>query len=289
MGNVCCPLHVVGGERGEASTAVVQRTADGVPPHGRIGDGLTKKQLLAAQAGRLSTQSHERAQLLFRQYRTRASSLPMGPDALESSIPPSPEPRTPNGIRSSISSNSDSLRMPQMTQRDLRQLMHDVDPELFQFVWGLFDVSGEGVVYADDFVAAMALLTTSAEPNATFEDQIKACFVMFDTRNDGRLGCVPAAAAAAAIPPHRRRPAAATAATAPPLPPPPPRGQRRSPPPPPQPPPPPPPPPRPPAAVPPSCARRATHRRTDAHAHCPRRRALSHAGTRSFVACSRRR
>ena len=34
--------------------------------------------------------------------------------------------------------------------------------------------------------AAMALLTTSADPEVGIEEQIKACFLMFDTRNDGR-------------------------------------------------------------------------------------------------------
>ena len=51
----------------------------------------------------------------------------------------------------------------------------------------VFD-SGDGVVYADDFVAAMALLATSADVNAGIEEQLQACFVMFDTRGDGRLG-----------------------------------------------------------------------------------------------------
>ena len=75
-----------------------------------------------------------------------------------------------------------------MTKQDLQRLLGiDVDEDLFEFVWGLFDADGDGVVYADDFVAAMALLTTGADPDISIEDQLRTCFVMFDTRGDGQL------------------------------------------------------------------------------------------------------
>ena len=83
---------------------------------------------------------------------------------------------------------------------DLQRLLHDVDPDLFEFVWGLFDADGDGVVYADDFVAAMALLTTGADTDTSIEEQMRITFVMFDTRGDGRLGC----AAATCKPPSIR-------------------------------------------------------------------------------------
>ena len=69
-----------------------------------------------------------------------------------------------------------------------KDLGHELKPEQEDLVMSKLDVSGDGVVYADDFVAAMALLTTSAKPETSIEEQMQACFVMFDTRNDGRLG-----------------------------------------------------------------------------------------------------
>ena len=134
----------------------------------------------------MSESAVERAQALFQQYRRRAStaSSPGGDSvSAEASV------TTPSTLtRQASASGPDSLRMPRMTQKDLKLLLQDVDNELFEFVWGLFDVSGDGVVYADDFVAAMALLSSCADVSVSIEEQMKACFVMFDTRNDGRLG-----------------------------------------------------------------------------------------------------
>ena len=75
-----------------------------------------------------------------------------------------------------------------MTRKDLLAML-DIDAELFEFVWRIFDHTGNGSVSADDFVAAIALLTTSAGPEVSFEEQVKVCFMMFDTRDDGRLRC----------------------------------------------------------------------------------------------------
>ena len=49
-------------------------------------------------------------------------------------------------------------------------------------MWGLFDTKKVNAVYSDDFVAAMALLSRCGATDASFEEQIKACFIMFDTR-----------------------------------------------------------------------------------------------------------
>ena len=148
-----------------------------------------KKVELQNSAKRMSIESQERAQALFRQYRHRTSAIAYSPDGSlldeHSFLPSAPSPVS---LQTS-SARPDNVRMPAMTQKDLQRLLHDVDPALFKFVWGLFDTSGDGFVYADDFVAAMALLTTSADANASSEEQMRACFVMFDTRGDGRLGC----------------------------------------------------------------------------------------------------
>lgn len=188
MGNSCC---------GSVGDTVREATRKGNSRRKSDGPVLSKREVLEEGAKRMSVASHEQAQALFRQYRHRASTL--SPETLAAQIgelsfhaklqSPSEATSTPTSRPSFAGSGrSESMRMPRMTQRDLRRLLHDVDPELFEFVWGLFDVSGDGAVYSDDFVAAMALLTTSAEADVSIEEQVKACFVMFDTRNDGRLG-----------------------------------------------------------------------------------------------------
>ena len=189
MGNLCC-----GGGGAASSTAYTQEDGVRKPAAAPVLQGATssqesfpdKKEVLARGVKRLSDQSEERAKELFRKYRHRSSTCT--PDILlggsaQWAVPPAP---TTGGRRNSSFQDGDGRRN-KMREKDLRSLLHDVDPELFQFVWTLFD-SGDGVVYADDFVAAMALLATSADVNAGIEEQLQACFVMFDTRGDGRLG-----------------------------------------------------------------------------------------------------
>ena len=143
--------------------------------------GPSKEKMLQEGAKRMSDDAQERAQALFKQYRQRASMINVNQDLTEPSLPASP-------AVSSQRSEGGTARG-RMTERELKMLLHDVEPELFQFVWGLFDTKGDGFVYADDFVAGMALLSTSANEDASFEEQIGACFIMFDTRGDGKLGC----------------------------------------------------------------------------------------------------
>lgn len=138
----------------------------------------SKEEELAKGMNRMSAASVDTAKTLFRQYRHRASL--QSPDGINM-------PSERQSFASTPSPNSDQQRMPRMTKTDLQRLLHDVDEELFGFVWNLFDPNGDGIVYADDFVAAMAMLTTSADPNVGIEEQMRVCFVMFDMRGDGRL------------------------------------------------------------------------------------------------------
>lgn len=120
----------------------------------------SKKDLLKKGSGRMSIASTEGAQKIFRRYRHSVPNL-------------------------AEMSQGSARRGGRMTHDNLRQALPDVDDELFRFVWTLFDPEGKGEVYSDEFVAATALLTTSHE--GTLDEQIEACFVMFDTRNDGKL------------------------------------------------------------------------------------------------------
>ena len=63
-------------------------------------------------------------------------------------------------------------------------VLADINDELFKFVFRLFDPNNTGMVDADAFVAATALLTKGAEK---VEDQVEACFHMFNTNGDGVL------------------------------------------------------------------------------------------------------
>ena len=190
MGNICCGGV---GAAGGAAAAYTHEDGEQKPAEAPVLIAATssqesypaKKEVLARGVKRLSDQSEERAKELFRQYRHRASTC--SPEIFGG---PAQWPTTPvasTAVRRQSSYSDGDGRRNRMREKDLRSLLHDVDPELFQFVWTLFD-SGDGVVYADDFVAAMALLATSADVNAGIEEQLQACFVMFDTRGDGRLG-----------------------------------------------------------------------------------------------------
>jgi Ca2+-binding EF-hand superfamily protein len=124
----------------------------------------------------MSQNTQANAQTLFRMYRHRAS---ISSPNLGAALAAPPTKKRTSAVRDEVG---------RLTKADLRRLLHDVDEQLFEFVWGLFDARGQGSVCADDFVAAMALLTSSgASQEQNLEDMIKACFVMFDTRGDGNL------------------------------------------------------------------------------------------------------
>ena len=162
-------------QEAKAAGASGAKGASEPPP---LEETVSKKELLMNANARMSHASFGNAQKLFQQYRHRQSTLG-GSERL-----------TSPGVRGS---NTELSRTARMDKRDLRRLLHDVDPELFEFVWGLFDPDKTNAVCADEFVAAMALLSKSASSDASLDDQIKACFAMFDTRDDGRLSYVPRA------------------------------------------------------------------------------------------------
>ena len=54
-----------------------------------------------------------------------------------------------------------------------------------QFLWNLFDPRQSGSVDSDEFVMAMALLSTGIGDSV--EAQLEAAFCMFDTRKAGEL------------------------------------------------------------------------------------------------------
>ena len=71
-----------------------------------------------------------------------------------------------------------------MTREGLRKILQDIDEDLFEFLWRLFDVDDVGTVDADNFVMAMGLLTQQV---TTVDDQIEAAFYMFDVEKAGVL------------------------------------------------------------------------------------------------------
>lgn len=71
-----------------------------------------------------------------------------------------------------------------LTKEVMRGLLPEVSDELYEFLWTLFDVKQTGAVSSDEFVMAMAMLSSATE---TVEDQITAAFHMFDTEKNGAL------------------------------------------------------------------------------------------------------
>jgi hypothetical protein len=71
-----------------------------------------------------------------------------------------------------------------MTKAGLRKILKEVDEEIFEYLWRLFDVDGTGTVDGDGFVMAMGLLAQSGD---SVSDQIDATFAMFDMNGNGRL------------------------------------------------------------------------------------------------------
>ena len=81
--------------------------------------------------------------------------------------------------------NSEEQYSTKMTKTGLREILNDVvDNDMFDFIWRLFDPDDRGHVDGDEFVVAMALLTTRLE---TIEDQVDAAFCMFDVSKTGTL------------------------------------------------------------------------------------------------------
>lgn len=68
-----------------------------------------------------------------------------------------------------------------MKKDGLRKILPNVDDKIFELIWPLFDRSGDGFVDADEFMMAMALLSTGIADSV--EAQLEAVFCMFDSSN----------------------------------------------------------------------------------------------------------
>lgn len=75
-----------------------------------------------------------------------------------------------------------------MSKEQLRsdQVFSDINNELFDFLFRLFDPSETGQVNTDQFVMAVGLIAAASESD-NLELQIETCFYMFDTDRTGRL------------------------------------------------------------------------------------------------------
>jgi hypothetical protein len=142
--------------------------------NGGLSPAVSKRDMLEKEMNRLSSErprvqgedKKEQVERVFRKYRSRSSAVGLiSEDALANG---------PNAPR------------PKMKKKQLREMLDDVPPALFDFVWGLFDANNTGFCYSDEFAAALSLLTAPAEEK-TVEEQIALCFAMFDTKGDGRL------------------------------------------------------------------------------------------------------
>jgi len=71
-----------------------------------------------------------------------------------------------------------------MSKADLKVVLKEVDDELFQYLFNIFDPENMGHVNADQFMLTTALII-KGENN--LEKQIAACFYMFDVEKQDRL------------------------------------------------------------------------------------------------------
>jgi len=164
-----------GGSKASAAepTPVGNSNATGLPlekveQEGSAGQPTELKRALNRTVSSMSADNEKKARDMFKGYRRGSVALakPDLKDAHDKQLDQAEGPRT-------------------MSESDIRKMLGDVDDELFKFVFRLFDPNGTGKVDADSFVAATALLTTKAKENE--EEQLEACFYMFDTTGDGVL------------------------------------------------------------------------------------------------------
>lgn len=71
-----------------------------------------------------------------------------------------------------------------MTYAEVREVMKDIDDALMEFLLRVFDPEGTGTVSSEQFVLALGLISTVAN---SVDEQIEACFYMFDTDRQGTL------------------------------------------------------------------------------------------------------
>ena len=127
---------------------------------------------------RMSHATQDAVRDMFSEYRRRSTS-DEGEEPWEEGDTPRPNASTKK-MRRLLGGSSDRV----MTREGLRKILQDIDEELFEFLWRLFDVDDVGAVDADNFVMAMGLLTQAIE---TVDDQIDAAFCMFDIKKLGVL------------------------------------------------------------------------------------------------------
>jgi len=83
--------------------------------------------------------------------------------------------------RKSVTLNKEASGV--MTEKDIRELLSDIDENLFRYVFRAFDPNQTGKVDADAFVAATALLTKSFD----VDDKLQAVFSIFNTSDEDVL------------------------------------------------------------------------------------------------------
>jgi hypothetical protein len=79
-----------------------------------------------------------------------------------------------------------------MKKDGLRKILPEIDEAFFNYLWRLFDTQGRGEVDADEFVMAMALLSSGIADST--DAQLEAAFCMFDSNHSGVSVCPSASA-----------------------------------------------------------------------------------------------
>jgi len=71
-----------------------------------------------------------------------------------------------------------------MDLKGMQQMWPEMDRDTVKFIFNLFDTDGSGKIDSQEFVMAVALLTSDCKTPA---QQLDACFTMFDTERTGYL------------------------------------------------------------------------------------------------------
>ena len=180
------------------SKAKEERKADDAPENIKLdeakgADNKALKDNLAKGASRMSIASDAKAREMFKKF--RRGSVAMARPSIEDEVQlakVSGGMMNEKDVRASTAPRICHIspamhltaRCPFFALLSWRAVLSDIDDELFKFVFRLFDPNNTGKVDADAFVAGIALLTKGAE---TVDDQVEACFHMFDTLGNGVL------------------------------------------------------------------------------------------------------
>jgi len=74
--------------------------------------------------------------------------------------------------------------MKSMDLHGMQRMWPEMEADTVKFIFNLFDTDGSGKIDSQEFVMAVALLTTDCQTPA---QQLDACFTMFDTERNGHL------------------------------------------------------------------------------------------------------